>query len=227
MRNPSVLFEDNHLLVLTKPHGWLVQRDQTGDHTLTDWARGYLKKKFNKPGNVFCHPVHRLDRPVGGVIVFARTSKALERMNKKFRDHEVEKAYLAEVEGRPEFMENQLVHWLDKDTNKNVVKAYDQPKGKAKRAFLTYQVLASFGSNSLLLIKPKTGRPHQIRVQMKKLGCPIRGDVKYGYTKANPDNNIQLFAFKITFDHPVGGKQLVFRSKPEWSDYQEFIDELD
>jgi 23S rRNA pseudouridine1911/1915/1917 synthase len=224
---PRILFEDNHLLIVDKPAGWLVQGDKTGDITLTDWATEYIRKKYNKPGNIFCHPAHRLDRPVGGVVVFARTSKAAERLTKMFQAHEVEKTYLAEVMGVPEFAENTLVHWLAKDGEKNMVKAYDQPKGDAKRASLSYKLLATIGKHSLMMIMPKTGRPHQIRVQMKKIDCPIRGDLKYGYPTANQDKNISLHAYKISFVHPVKKEPVTVRSKPHWDIFKSFIHELD
>ena len=201
MLEPIVLYEDNHLIVMQKPAGWLVQGDRTGDDTLTAYTTEYIQKKYKKPGNVFCQPCHRLDRPVSGLVLFARTSKALERMNKQFRDQEVKKTYLAIVQGTPEASEAQLVHWLDKDAGKNKARAYDRQKGKAKRAVLTYELLASHGSVSLMKISPETGRPHQIRVQMKTIGCPIKGDLKYGYTQANRDKSINLHAFKLDFVH--------------------------
>ncbi|GAB4233990.1 MAG: RNA pseudouridine synthase [Ekhidna sp.] len=227
MSAPNVTYEDNHLLIVDKPSGWLVQGDETGDDTLTDWATAYIRKKYNKPGNVFCQPCHRLDRPVSGLVTFARTSKALERMNKLFRDHEIVKSYLAIVEGTPRFAENDLVHWLDKDKKRNIAKAHDQPKGKAKRAFLSYRMLASHGKVSLLEIKPKTGRPHQIRVQMKANETPIKGDLKYGFPKPNQDKSISLHAFKLEFIHPVKKEALKVTSKPKWPDFQAFINELD
>jgi len=222
-----IIYEDNHLLIVEKPAGVLVQGDETGDETLTDVATEYIRKKYNKPGNVFCTPCHRLDRPVGGLVTFARTSKALERMNKMFREHEVQKTYLAIVEGTPEFAQNELVHWLEKDSTKNLAKAYDRPKGKAKRAFLSYSMVASHGKISLLRIKPKTGRPHQIRVQMKTNGTPIKGDLKYGFPKANQDKNINLHAFKLEFIHPVKKEPISVISRPNWQEFKSFIDELD
>ncbi len=224
---PTIKYEDNHLLIVNKPSGWLVQGDETGDETLTDWATSYIRKKYNKHGNVFCQPCHRLDRPVSGLVTFARTSKALERMNKLFRDHEIEKTYLAVVEGTPSSTEKELVHWLDKDTKKNIAKAYEQPKGNAKRASLSYRMIASHGKISLLEVKPKTGRPHQIRVQMKANETPIKGDLKYGYPKPNQDRSIDLHAFKLSFIHPVKKESLTVISKPNWPDFKAFIDELD
>ena len=223
---PRILFEDNHLLIVDKPAGWLVQEDKTGDLTLSDWATAYIRKKYNKPGNIFCHPAHRIDRPVGGIVVFVRTSKAAERLTKLFHDDDVEKTYLAEVQGVPEFAENTLVHWLIKDSEKNKVKAFDEPKGDAKRASLQYRLIATIDGHSLMEIKPKTGRPHQIRVQMTKIGCPIRGDLKYGYPTTNADKNISLHAFKMTFMHPVKKEPVSVTSIPPWGTFKSFIHEL-
>ena len=224
---PQIKYEDNHLLIVEKPTGWLVQADETGDETLTDWSTEYIRKKYNKPGKVFCQPCHRLDRPVGGLVTFARTSKALERMNRLFREQEVTKTYLAIVDGAPKLPENDLINWLDKDTKKNRAKAYDQSKGKSKRAELSYRMIASHGKVSLLEVKPKTGRPHQIRVQMKANETPIKGDLKYGFPKANKDKSISLHAFKLEFIHPVKKEPLIAISKPKWPEFEAFIHELD
>jgi len=221
-----IMYEDNHLLIVEKPTGWLVQADGTGDSTLTDRVIEYIRRKYNKPGNVFCQPCHRLDRPVSGLVIFARTSKALNRMSKLFRDQEVKKTYLAIVEGTPEFAENELEHWLKKDTQKNRTKAYNRPKGNAKRAALSYKMIASYGKVSLLELKPETGRPHQIRVQMKMNETPVKGDLKYGYPKANRDKSINLHAFRLAFVHPVKKESLTIVSRPKWPEFQTFIDEL-
>lgn len=227
MSKPRIVYEDNHLLIVEKPISWLVQGDKTGDGTLTEWATEYIREKYKKTGNVFCQPCHRLDRPVAGLVTFARTSKALERMNKMFRDSEVTKTYLAVVHSTPSEHEGTLVHWLEKDEIKNVTKAYEKQKGKSKRAELSYQLIASHGKVSLLKVVPKTGRPHQIRVQMKALNCPIRGDLKYGYSKPNQDKSIDLHAFKLDFIHPVKKEPISVFSKPKWPDFKAFIDELD
>lgn len=227
MKDPKIAYEDNHLLIVEKPSGWLVQGDSSGDFTLTEWATEYIRKKYNKPGNVFCQPSHRLDRPVGGLVTFARTSKALERMNKLFRDQEVDKTYLAVVDGIPDQNSKTLEHWLDKDQEKNRAKAYSKPKGKAKQAILSYQMIASHGRTSLLKVNPKTGRPHQIRIQLKTNGNVIKGDLKYGYNKPNQDKSIDLYAFKLEFIHPVKKEPLAITSRPNWPDYQSFINELD
>jgi 23S rRNA pseudouridine1911/1915/1917 synthase len=227
MNDPRVVYEDNHLLIVEKSSGWLVQADDTGDRTLTDWAMDYIRWKYKKEGNIFCHPCHRLDRPVGGLVIFARTSKSLERINKMLHDHEIEKSYLAVVQGTPKEYEKTLIHWLDKDTEKNKSKAYNKAKGKAKRAELTYTMLATHSRVSMLLIKPKTGRPHQIRVQMKANETPIVGDTKYGFPKQNQDKSIDLHAYKLEFLHPVKKEPIKVISKPKWPDFQSFINELD
>lgn len=227
MTIPSIIYEDNHLLIVEKSSGWLVQPDETGDATLTDWVTEYIRKKYKKEGNVFCQPCHRLDRPVAGLVAFARTSKALERMNKMFRDHEIQKTYLAIVGGIPANHEGTLVHWLEKDETKNKSKAYGKQKGKSKRAELSYELMATHGKTSLLKILPKTGRPHQIRVQMKAMECPIKGDMKYGFPKSNQDKSIALHAVKLDFIHPVKKEPITVISKPNWPDFKQFIDELD
>lgn len=226
MQKPIVKYEDNHLLIVEKPAGWLVQGDETGDETLTDWATEYIRRKYNKPGNVFCQPCHRLDRPVGGLVVFARTSKGLERMNKLFRDQEITKTYLAIVDGAPRNPEAELVHFLDKNPQKNKAHAHKKPKGGAKKAILSYSMLASLGKVSLLEVKPQTGRPHQIRIQMRENGTSIRGDIKYGFNKPNPDKSIDLHAYKLEFVHPVKNEPIKVISKPVWPDFDAFIKEL-
>jgi 23S rRNA pseudouridine1911/1915/1917 synthase len=226
MRDPKVIYEDNHLLVINKPNGWLVQGDKTGDKTLTDWAKVYIKKKYDKPGDVFLHPTHRLDRPVGGICIFARTSKALERMNEMFREDTIQKTYLAIVKGKPEELEQTLIHYIEKDEIKNTVRAFTRPKTNAKRAELSYDVLAIVDNHSLVRVRPKTGRPHQIRVQLAKIDCPIKGDLRYGYPKANTDKSIDLHAIQISFSHPVKKEEIVLQCLPEWPEYKSFINAL-
>lgn len=226
MKDPKVIYEDNHLLVINKPSGWLVQGDKTGDKTLTDWAKVYIKRKYDKPGDVFLHPTHRLDRPVAGITIFARTSKALERMNEMFREDTIQKTYLAIIKGKPIEIEETLVHYIEKDTNRNTVKAFSRAKTNAKRAELTYDVLAIGDSHSLVRVRPKTGRPHQIRVQMAKIEHPIKGDLRYGYPKANTDKSIDLHAFKIEFMHPVKKEPIKLQCTPDWPEYKSFITAL-
>ena len=201
-----VLYEDNHLLAVNKPAGWLVQGDDTGDVTMSDWAKEYIKVRYNKPGAVFLGVIHRLDRPVSGVLLFARTSKALTRMNKLFADRKIQKTYWAITEQRPESLEGTLTHYILKDRSRNLAKAYDQLSRRAegaKKSTLDYKLIGQIGSHVLLEVKPHTGRPHQIRVQLSKLGCPIRGDLKYGYHTPNQDGSIHLHCRSLSFIHPV------------------------
>lgn len=228
--SPQVIFEDNHLLIVNKPSGWLVQGDKTGDTTLTDWGRRYIKEKYDKPGEVYLHPVHRLDRPVSGLVTFARTSKASERLNRLFREDQVEKKYLAIVQGIPIESEGKLIHWLIKDGSKNLVKAYNKERKEAKKAELFYELLLVHKNQSLLLVKPKTGRPHQIRVQLASVKCPIIGDLRYGKGAPNADKSISLHAFQLSFIHPVRKEPLQLTCAPKgqnWSVFQNKIDELD
>jgi 23S rRNA pseudouridine1911/1915/1917 synthase len=204
----SVIYEDNHLLVVNKPSGMLVQGDETGDKCLPDYAKQYLKEKYDKQGNVFCGVVHRLDRPVSGLVVLAKTSKALERMNLIFQRREVEKLYWAVVKQKPPQNAGYLEHWLLKDQEKNRVKAYNREVANSQKAMLNYEVLAAKEGHYLLEVKPITGRPHQIRVQLASMGCLIKGDVKYGYPQAAPDARIYLHARSIKFIHPVTKNEL-------------------
>lgn len=230
MIDPKTIYEDNHLLVVNKPIGWLVQGDKTGDPTLTDWSKNYIKKKYNKPGDVFLNPAHRLDRPVSGVVIFARTSKALTRLTALFRDQMIQKTYVAVVKARPQELNGALTHWLVKDETKNITKAFNKDKGSGKKSMLNYRTLMYDSGHSLLLVKPETGRPHQIRVQLAKMLCPIQGDLKYGYATPNPDKSICLHAFKIEFDHPVKKEKISLHATPKgvyWKPYLNTINELD
>jgi 23S rRNA pseudouridine1911/1915/1917 synthase len=228
--DPKIIYEDNHLLVVNKPIGWLVQGDKTGDATLTNWGKNYIKKKYNKPGDVFLNPAHRLDRPVSGVVIFARTSKALTRLTALFRDQMIQKTYVAVVKARPQELNGALIHWLVKDETKNITKAFNKDKGSGKKSILNYRTLMYDSGHSLLLVKPKTGRPHQIRVQLAKMFCPIQGDLKYGYATPNPDKSICLHAFKIEFEHPIKKEKISLRATPKgvyWKPYLNTINELD
>lgn len=207
---PQILYEDNHLLVLNKPAGWLVQGDRTGDLPLVDWGKDYLKTKYGKPGQVFLGLVHRLDRPVSGIVVLARTSKALARMNQLFKARKVTKTYWALVGAVPPTSSDTLVHWLVKDRIKNKTTAYASENAHGKRAELTYRIVADQGGLYLLEVQPLTGRPHQIRVQLATAGCPIVGDVKYGFREPTADASIGLHARRLSFVHPVRQQAIEF-----------------
>lgn len=211
------------MLVVNKPSGTLVQGDATGDKPLVEIAKAYIKVKYNKPGAVFLGVVHRLDRPVSGVVVFARTSKALERLNAQFRDKATEKIYWAIVAQRPPQPSGHLIHWLVKDEKKNKATAYSSENASGKRSELSYEVIHHRGRYYLLQVKPLTGRPHQIRVQLASINCPIVGDVKYGYSEPNPDGNICLHARSLTLKHPVTKETLQFQvpppDLPSWNEF--------
>ncbi len=204
--NVQVLHEDNHLIAVNKPAGLLTQGDRTGDRTLADWVKRYIKDRYNKPGDVFLGIIHRLDRPVSGVVVFARTSKALSRMNELFRNRKVTKTYWAITKNRPEKLEGNLIHYLLKDPAKNKTKAYPTPSrraAKAQKAELSYKTIGILGEHCKLEVKPTTGRPHQIRAQLAQINCPIKGDIKYGADKPNRDGSIHLHCQNLQFMHPV------------------------
>lgn len=199
----EVLLEDNHLLAINKPAGVLVQGDETGDKPLVEEAKAYIKQAYQKPGDVFLGVVHRLDRPVSGVVVFARTSKALTRMNELFRDRKTEKVYWALVDRMPSSPSGTLVHWLQKDEKKNKTTAFRQETPGTLRSELGYTLLHSSGGVHLLEVRPVTGRSHQIRAQLSAMGCPILGDLKYGSGTVTGDGSIALHARRLSFVHPV------------------------
>ncbi len=202
----QILHEDNHLIAVNKPAGWLVQGDATGDTPLVEYVKTYIKIRYKKPGDVFLGVIHRLDRPVSGVVVFARTSKALSRMNALFQKREITKTYYAITAERPNPIKGHLTHYILKDKSKNVAKAYDKIGNRtkdAKKSDLEYELIGEVGSLHLLKINPLTGRPHQIRVQLSAIACPIWGDIKYGFRKPNRDGSIHLHCRSLSFEHPV------------------------
>ena len=219
MEGLQVIYEDNHYIAVNKPGGILVHGDETEDVTLADLVKEYIKFRYQKPGNVFLGVIHRLDRPVSGAIIFARTSKGLTRMNKMFKDREVDKTYLAITDIQPEPLKGTLHHFIAKDKTKNVARAYDQMSHRAGRAgakasSLDYELISRIANFCLLRIKPHTGRPHQIRVQLSKMGWPIRGDVKYQYPKATPDKTIYLHCKQLSFQHPIKDIPVVIQAEP-------------
>lgn len=201
--NLDVLYEDNHLIVVNKRVGDLVQGDKTGDTPLSDIVKAYLKKKYNKPGEVFLGVVHRLDRPTTGLVLFARTSKALERMNAQFSNRETQKTYWAAVKNTPPKVQDTLIHFLVRNPKNNTSKAHVKEVPGSKRASLDYKILKKLERYSVLEIELHTGRHHQIRAQLAAIGCPIKGDLKYGFDRSNPDGGIHLHARQLAFIHPV------------------------
>ena len=210
----QILHEDNHLIIVNKAPGEIVQGDKTGDPPLSDFVKKYIKEKYNNPGEVFLGTIHRIDRPVSGIVLFARTSKALERMNKMFQEKTIQKTYWAVVKEHPPKDHDTLIHYLLKNEATNKSKAYLQEHGKALRSELIYRVLASSDKYHLLEINPVTGRHHQIRVQLSTIGSPIKGDLKYGFSRSNPDGSIHLHARAIRFQHPVSNIPMFITAPP-------------
>ncbi len=199
----TVVYEDNHVIVVSKTASEIVQGDKTGDTPLSETVKQYLKEKYGKPGNVFIGVTHRLDRPVSGLVVLAKTSKALARLNEMFRTGEVKKTYWAIVKNMPEEPEGELVHYLVRNEKQNKSHAYEREVPHSKKAVLHYRLIARSDNYYLLEIDLKTGRHHQIRCQLAKMGCPIKGDLKYGAARSNPDGSICLHARRVQFVHPV------------------------
>lgn len=205
----KVLYEDNHIIIVNKAPGEIVQGDKTGDKPLCDIVREWLKAKYDKPGNVFLGVVHRLDRPVTGAVLFAKTSKALSRLNKMFASHEnVRKTYWAIVGKHPPQESGTLTHWLTRNGQTNTARAYDREVPGSKKAILDYRLISSSDKYFLLEVTLHTGRHHQIRCQLSKIGCPIRGDLKYGAPRSNPDGSISLHARSLSLTHPVSMKPI-------------------
>lgn len=219
-----IIFEDNHLLVINKDAGVLVQGDKTGDTPLSDLAKAYVKEKYQKPGEVFMGVIHRIDRPVSGLVLMARTSKALERMNEQFKNRAIEKKYLAVVRNRPAANAGNLVHWLIKNPETNVTKAYEKEVPNSMRSELNYKLVGELDGFYLLEVNPITGRPHQIRVQLASMNCPIVGDNKYGYPRGNKDKSICLHAYQVKFMHPVKKEEMqLFAALPQDNFWQKFL----
>jgi len=215
--NPSnlqVLYEDNHLIVINKRVGDIVQGDKTGDTPLSDVVKQYLKEKYNKPGNVYLGVVHRLDRPTSGIVLFAKTSKALPRLNKMFADGSTQKTYWAIVKNPPEKETDTLVHWMVRNPKQNKSYAHSKEVPESKKAILEYKVLQQLNNYFLLEIDLKTGRHHQIRAQLTAIGCWIKGDLKYGADRSNPDGGIHLHARRLQLQHPVTKEILTFTAPP-------------
>ena len=209
----EIVYEDNHLIIVYKHSGEIVQGDKTGDVPLSEDVKCYLKEKYQKPGNVFLGVVHRLDRPVAGLVVFAKTSKALTRLNKMFRDGEVHKTYWAITKNLPPQPEGTLSHWLVRNEKQNKSYAYDHEVPHSKKAILKYRLIGQSDHYCLLEVNLMTGRHHQIRCQLAYMGCPIKGDLKYGAQRSNPDGSICLLAHHVEFVHPVS-KQLISLDSP-------------
>lgn len=214
----EILYEDNHLIAVNKRPGEIVQGDKTGDMPMSEALKLFLKEKYNKPGNVFAGVIHRLDRPVSGVVLFAKTSKALERLNQQFRERQTTKTYWAVVKNKPNPPAATLIHFLKKNEAQNKSYPGANESGGGLRSELTYHVIASIENYHLLEVNPITGRHHQIRVQLSAIGSPIKGDLKYGFPRSNPDGSIHLHARKLSFSHPITGETITISAPPPNTD---------
>jgi 23S rRNA pseudouridine1911/1915/1917 synthase len=223
----DILFEDNHLIAVYKKAGWIVQVDDTGDPSLDEMVKTYIAEKYNKPNGAFLGVVHRLDRPVSGVILFAKTSKALDRINKMFKERDMHKTYWAVVRQKPAIMEGNLIHYLVKNPKKNITTPYTTEIKGSQRAELNFKVLGYLNEYYLIEVDPITGRPHQIRVQLSTLGSPIVGDNKYGYPRGSRKKSIALHALKLQFIHPVKKEKVeIFAPLPRdgfWEKFDSFL----
>ena len=213
-QNLQVLYEDNHLIIVNKRPGDIVQGDKTGDIPLSEVVKEYIKNKYNKPGNVYLGVVHRLDRPTSGIVVFAKTSKALPRLNKLFKDKDAKKTYWAIVKNAPPKQEDTLVHFMKRNTKQNKSYAHLKEVPESKKAILHYRILKRLDNYYLLEIDLETGRHHQIRSQLSAIGCPVKGDLKYGFDRSNKDASIHLHARKLVFEHPVKKENLEIIANP-------------
>ena len=223
---PEILFEDNHLIVINKRPSDIVQGDKTGDISLDKIVREYIKEKYSKPGDVFLGTVHRLDRPASGIVIFARTSKALTRMNELFKTGKIKKTYWAIVKNRPPETEGRIVHFLTRNTRQNKSYAHDTEVKDSKRASLGYRIIARSKDYYLLEIDLETGRHHQIRCQLAHVGCPIKGDLKYGAPRSNKDGSISLHARKVAFLHPVRKSEIAIQASPPDDPLWKFFNSL-
>ena len=214
MNSIEILYEDNHLLVINKPSGILSQGDQTGDKPLIEYCKDYIKKKYKKPGAVFLGLVHRLDRPTSGVIVFARTSKALIRLNEQFRVRKVSKVYWVLIKKDFDPPSNTLIHWMVRNPEKNKSKAYPKKVPSSKKAILHFTVKQKLKHYVLLEVRLETGRHHQIRAQMSAIGAPLLGDVKYGAKRSTQEGEFGLHARSLELDHPITKKKILFKATP-------------
>lgn len=208
--NLQVIYEDNHIIVINKRAGDLVQGDKTGDAPLADIVKSYIKEKYHKPGNVFLGVVHRLDRLIIGIVLFAKTSKALPRLNKLFKEKKAHKTYLAITKAKPPLPMNTLVHWMKRNPKQNKSYAYEKQVNDSKKAILHYELQKELHHYYLLKVDLETGRHHQIRSQLSAIGCPIKGDLKYGFDRSNKDGSIHLHAHKLTLIHPVKKEEFTF-----------------
>jgi len=213
-----ILFEDNHIIAVNKTVSDLVQKDSTGDLALDDKVKKYIREKYKKPGEAFLGVVHRIDRPVSGVVLFARTSKALARLNRMFKEGTVTKTYWAIVKDKPTQSSGTLVHYLTRDAARNKTFCSHDPKPAAKKAVLHYSIIAGSDRYHLLEVNLETGRHHQIRCQLAYIGCPIRGDLKYGYPRSNANGGISLHARNVSFIHPVKNEPVSITAEPDTSD---------
>lgn len=223
----QVLYEDNHIIAINKKASDIVQGDKTGDEPLSEKVKAYLKHKYNKPGEVFTGVVHRLDRPVSGIVLFAKTGKALSRLNEMFRSKEVKKTYWAVVKNKPVKEKDLLIDYLIKDEAKNKSRAYKEERKGTLKSELEYNLIASISNYHLLEVNPHTGRHHQIRVQLSAIGSPIRGDLKYGFDRSNKDASIHLHARKVEFIHPVKQEPICIIANPPndtiWNEFLKMV----
>ena len=213
-KNLQLVYEDNHIIVINKRPGDIVQGDKTGDLPLSEVVKQYIKEKYNKPGNVYLGVAHRLDRPTSGIVVFAKTSKALPRLNKLFAEKAAKKTYWAVVKNPPEKQQDTLVHWMKRNPKQNKSYAHRKEVPDSKKAILEYRIIKKLDNFYLLEVDLKTGRHHQIRSQLSAIGCPIKGDLKYGYDRSNKNGSIHLHARSLSFIHPVKKELLDLQARP-------------